>query len=240
MSLRKDGKFSLRIAQVSTEGRTWRVRGLRGFRRGSALFGFLDTAWRKHTGDVVGESTWIRIAGDIKQRDGRLGEEVLAAVEESLHRAHTPVEAPSPALVAAYRDTDYTVLSGEISLRVDGMVPNLDDWLRAHGGRSAVIITAFNPFSVQASDAMNRQRQRQLRACIEGSGLCYSESIGTARSGNWPGEPSFCVLDPTGEDVDEWLLHFGQYAVVLAAIGMGCRLLWHPAIRQRMTQGGQA
>ena len=48
------------------------------------------------------------------------------------------------------------------------------------------------------------------------------------------------MLDPNGEEVDDWLVQFGQYAVVIAAIGKGCRLVWHPAIQQQMTEAGQA
>lgn len=180
-----------------------------------------------------------RTASDIKLPGTRPEGDGSLALDEAPRLGLPPVEMPSPALVAAYRDTDYSISSGEISLTVDGPVPSIDEWLRAHQARAAVIITAFNPFSVQTPEPENHRRQESLRAFIGVAGLRYFAAMGTARSGDWPGEPSLCVLDPTAAQVDDWLLKFEQYAVVHAAASVGCRLVWHPAIRERMTDEWQ-
>ena len=151
-----------------------------------------------------------------------------------------PPDLPSEALITAYRNTDYIVSPGDISLRVDEPVPHLAEWLRARGAKSAVIVTAFNPFSVETPDAENQQRQDELQIFIEACGRSHLLARGVARSGGWPAEPSLCVLDPTAAEIDDCLTRFGQYAAVHASSAGRCELVWHPMIRQQMAKAESA
>jgi len=146
-----------------------------------------------------------------------------------------PPGLPPQGLVDAYRETDFVITSsGCITLRVGQHVPGLDKWFAAHRRCNAVVITAFNPFSQSLPEEENLRRSAALLAAITAHGLTYAHALGQATVGEWSPEPSFCVFGPPPSLVDEWMRHFGQYAVVLADEAEGCRLLWHPAIRQQM------
>jgi hypothetical protein len=41
------------------------------------------------------------------------------------------------------------------------------------------------------------------------------------------------VFDVAEATVSDWMRCFEQYAVVLAAIGQGCSLRWHPDLEMR-------
>ena len=59
-----------------------------------------------------------------------------------------PPGLPEQSLVDAYRATDFEVKTAQtILLRVDSPVPHLKDWLAAQRCETAVVITAWNPFS---------------------------------------------------------------------------------------------
>ncbi|MES1976713.1 MAG: DUF3293 domain-containing protein [Pseudomonadota bacterium] len=148
-----------------------------------------------------------------------------------------PPGLPAQGLVDAYLLTDFVVEKADetIVLQVDHPVPNLKNWLAAQKSESAVVITAWNPFSMSLSKEENVRRNQELGAAIEVAGLLSVSASGCARSGNWEPEASFCVFDVPPAVVDEWMQLFGQYAAVLADKEGTCRLLWHPAIRPAMT-----
>lgn len=90
LTRRKDGKYSLGIRQVLADGRTWRAQGLAGFRRGSALFAFLDAAGLEHAGVALDEPTWTGIADAIKPLDSRLCGEVRSVINGAPHLVLLP------------------------------------------------------------------------------------------------------------------------------------------------------
>ena len=158
----------------------------------------------------------------------------LATPQEQ--RRSEPPGMPAQGLVDAYRLTDFVVEKAyeAIVLQVDHPVSNLKHWLAAQKCENAVVITAWNPFSMSLPKDENVKRNLELGAAIEGAGLLSTSAVGCARSGNWEPEESFCVFNVPPTVVDEWLQRFRQYAVVLAEKEGTCRLLWHPEIRLAM------
>jgi len=142
---------------------------------------------------------------------------------------------PENGLVAAYQATDFIVrANGTITLRVDVPVQGLTNWLKDQDARSAVVITAYSPFSRPTSDDENTRMQDELRKAVSDAGLSWGDASGAARDGAWPEEPSECVFDAPEELIDAWLERFKQYAVVSATLDGKCKLVWHPAIRAQM------
>lgn len=131
----------------------------------------------------------------------------------------------------AYRATDYQIHSRPpIVLRVGGPVAGLADWLATGGCDTALVITAFNPFSRPTPATENLQQQEALQTAVRASGLSHVAAEGVGRDGAWPPEPSLCVFDAPAPLVDTWLIAFSQAAVVVAD-AQGCRLVWHPGLR---------
>jgi hypothetical protein len=66
------------------------------------------------------------------------------------------------AVVKAYQTTDYVVFDRqrEVSIRVGRRSREVDRLLARFGARSAVFITAWNPFSRILTDGQNEHRQR--------------------------------------------------------------------------------
>jgi hypothetical protein len=139
------------------------------------------------------------------------------------------VPVPADSLVAAYAATDFLVLAlRPVTLRVDQMVAGLDDWLRAQRCESAVVISARSPFSQVLAEEEEDRRHEELRALVERAGLRSAPAVGRPREGTWKPERCICVLDLADDLAMGWMRRFEQYAVVVAVLGQGCRLRWHP------------
>ena len=69
-----------------------------------------------------------------------------------------------PRLLAAYRETCYDV--GGIGMRVGRRCAAMDRLLLAHGVRTGVLITAFNPLSRLMPPGWNRRMQASLRQTL--------------------------------------------------------------------------
>lgn len=139
---------------------------------------------------------------------------------------------PGVALVAAYEATEYRVDSRPPhTLMVGQDVASVRAWLKRQSASSATIVTAWNPFSGQQDAATNDIRQTRLRHAVEQSGLRWMPAQGCDASGQWPSEPSYCVLDAPHVLIDSWLSEYEQYAVLQACVERGCRLIWHPDVR---------
>ena len=149
-----------------------------------------------------------------------------------------PIETPPPPtaeLVAAYRATVFCVYGhAPIDLKIAGLADTHDAWLALLGKRSAVVVTAWNPFSRATDLALNQERQQKLISVVNDSALSWCAASGTDPKGKWPAEESICVFDVPAETIDLWLRQFSQYAVVLAEIGKPCALVWHPDFRSEM------
>lgn len=73
-------------------------------------------------------------------------------------------------LQQAYRATHYRVVGLDLTLRADRRSAALDQWLRRHGIRCWVLLSAWNPHSCRFSRKRNRVRQRAMLAVLAGLG----------------------------------------------------------------------
>ena len=147
------------------------------------------------------------------------------------------IQIPPPSLVLAYESTIFVVSdSPEVALHIGDGASTHSEWLNRHKAKTATIITAFNPFSAALSEEANEVRQKTLKSQVRAAGLSYLEAAGHDPSGKWPPEASICVWDAPENLLDDWLIEFGQYAVVQVSLAENCGLLWHPDIRVEMKQ----
>ncbi|RZS57962.1 DUF3293 domain-containing protein [Sphaerotilus mobilis] len=138
-------------------------------------------------------------------------------------------------LVSAYEATNFEVLGAHpLVLHVkDGPdeVAAAAAWLASFGAGSAVIITAWNPFSQSCSSEWNAAANGSLLAAVKAAGLRWEPARGVGLDGLWS-EESYCVFDVPPDLVDAWLLEYRQNAVLLARRGEAPVLLWHPDHRR--------
>jgi hypothetical protein len=141
----------------------------------------------------------------------------------------------SEELLVAYRATDYVVfVESEVHVHVDRTSPQVESMMRDIGARSAVIVTAWNPFSRPLSDAENDSRNELLRQRIAQLGLQSLSAEGRDPSGQWKAEQSFLAFDVSTDMVDSMLVEFEQNAVVLVDESGSASLLLHPCHRRRL------
>ena len=102
----------------------------------------------------------------------------------------------SDELLQAYRATDYHVESAvPFVLRVGQTGPDLLHLYAKHQCECAAFLTACNPFSAIAAERENEFRQTELANEVKKRGLHFLKGIGRDTLGQWPGEPSFLVLE---------------------------------------------
>ena len=109
-----------------------------------------------------------------------------------------------PAVIAAYRETEYRVFSDPALMLVIGIE---NQGLRAlceqYGATTSAFVTAFNPYSQAFDAAENTARQDRLAAELRLRGLTHIPGIGQHPSNGWPGEPSFLIFGLGFEQCDE-------------------------------------
>jgi hypothetical protein len=117
---------------------------------------------------------------------------------------------PSPELMDAYRRTRYLAGDGGAFATVGRRSGSIDALLAAHGARSGVFVTAWNPGSRTQDEAANRAANARLQAELAPWRHLPHEGVG---DGGWR-EEGFFVLDlPEGTAV-ELARRFGQVAIV--------------------------
>lgn len=137
---------------------------------------------------------------------------------------------PLPAdLLRAYLATTYAAATpiGRIELRIGRRHPRFDRWLRAHGQREWVFISACNPSSHRLADAANRARQRRLGRALHALGLHPLAGAGEPdprTDAHWSAEPSFLVPGLKLPTAARLAAHFGQLAIVCGRLGKPARL----------------
>lgn len=106
----------------------------------------------------------------------------------------TPPARVSPALMAAYAETDFHVdTDPPLVLRVGHADPEVERWLAGSGARGAAFVTAWNPFSRPMPDAWNATAAARLAARVADLGLRAVSGRGVARRGDWPAEESLLI-----------------------------------------------
>jgi hypothetical protein len=145
----------------------------------------------------------------------------------------------APTLRAAYAAADYEVVGGGVAavLRIGARAPRV----ALEGGaswRRIGVITAWNPFSATSSAEQNAARQARLARDVERASRRWLPALGSDPAGDWAPEASLAVVDPSVEELDDWMLAFGQNAVVVAEAGGLCVLRWHPHEATRLELEG--
>lgn len=143
----------------------------------------------------------------------------------------TPPNLP-PALLGAYKATDFVVVDPAITVRVGQASAEMDAELHARGTHRAVVVTAWNPFSEDTAQQANELRQQLLRHALQSEGLEVRDAEGRDPAGIWPPEPSLLVMatDPALED--RLLRDHEQHAIVVIERGEPVRLALHPDHRR--------
>lgn len=120
-------------------------------------------------------------------------------------------------MVQAYKMTDFRVLEPqEFTLRVGHHSAELQALYIELGIMCAGYLTAWNPYSEEASEVDNENAQRQLLRKLSLEGFPVLKALGIDPSGDWPSEESVFV---PGISLDRAKLlgsEFGQNAIVWA------------------------
>lgn len=117
--------------------------------------------------------------------------------------------------IQAYLETHYLV-HGDAPMTLQVAVPNpsLAELHKASRVDCSAFITASNPFSRAADDAINADRQAKLAQDLRDHGLTFIDGIGQHPSGSWPGEPSFFVLGLSLEAAKNLGIRHEQNAII--------------------------
>ena len=118
-------------------------------------------------------------------------------------------------LILAYEATDFRVLEPqEFTLRIGQRSAELQSLYVDMGVTCAGYLTAWIPFSKEASELENENAQQQLLRQLSLEGFPALNALGIDPSGDWPGEESVFV---PGLSLDRAKLlgsKFGQNAIV--------------------------
>jgi hypothetical protein len=95
----------------------------------------------------------------------------------------------------AYRATEYRVLAPRaFTLRIGIRSEALLDLYRSGGEQEAAFLTAWNPFSVTASEQQNRSAQALLTGRLASIGVAALPGFGIDPASDQPGEESVLAL----------------------------------------------
>ena len=129
-----------------------------------------------------------------------------------------PLRAPSrldPALLQAYRETDYIVQAGpDFVLHVDQYCAALAAYYEQHGVSSGCVLTACNPYSLPLADGENQARQQALEAQLQQAGWLWVRALGAHPHNGWPPEVGCFVAGMGEEAAYAWGRAYEQNAVV--------------------------
>ena len=136
---------------------------------------------------------------------------------------------PAPAnpriasLLQAYHAADYrweldgqwhSVTIGETAPLLDAAFPRATRF---------GLLSAWNPYSVERPESVNREQDARLQRQLEASGLPFRAAFSAARNRSWR-EPSWMVLDMPVDAFDALARAHGQLATVHASRGEPVRL----------------
>jgi hypothetical protein len=123
----------------------------------------------------------------------------------------------APELVQAFMETEYFVHADPaFKMHIGQPCPELARLMAERNVHCAAFITAWNPFSQTKSPTENEERQQALKAELKKSGLSFIDGIGQHPSNQWPGEPSFLILNLNRASATELAAKYEQHAFVWA------------------------
>lgn len=169
----------------------------------------------------------------------RLIDLVAGALPSDWHRAGQTAAEPTgpsvqgvnpteiePGLVNVYFQTDFA-LAGELELvfNVGRASPALDVAMIWRGYERAAFLTAYNPFSRDVGDELNRKAQAAMLSDLERMGLDWIAGEGRDPAGDWPGEPSVLVLGIARQQASELGQAYEQNALVWCEVGQPSELI---------------
>ena len=122
-------------------------------------------------------------------------------------------------LLAAYVRTEYRVDDKGFSftMRIDEPSASLLACHAAHDVECSAFITAWNPRSQQQTLHENEAAMARLERHLAARDFRWLRGEGIDPRGEWPGEPSFLVLDLDRTAATAMGREFGQNAVLCAA-----------------------
>ena len=123
----------------------------------------------------------------------------------------------SDATIRAYAGSTY--YAGQIAVRIGQRNAALDDWLSHQRPRSAVFLTASNPFSRRMPGGWNQRMVRKLLCCLRGLPLLP----GGSGTGGWFEQQVLVAVDLPRAVV--LARRFRQHAVVAVALRHPARLV---------------
>jgi len=101
----------------------------------------------------------------------------------------------SKELIGAYKESDYNVSSSPpFTLKIGQFSVELIDLYKLYGCTTAAYITAYNPYSIEMTDAQNGLVQSGLERELESRSLLFLQGEGNDTKGRWPGEKSVLIL----------------------------------------------
>jgi peptidoglycan/xylan/chitin deacetylase (PgdA/CDA1 family) len=136
---------------------------------------------------------------------------------------------PDPALLGAYRRTDYTAGEGPgpAVTRIGRRSASTDALLRRMGARQGAFVTAWNPYSQPMPRGWNDRMLARLREAARR--LPFAEGWGHGRG--WSERHLLIAADP--RRVRRLARRFRQHAIIAVRIGAPARMV----VRRRALRG---
>ncbi len=132
----------------------------------------------------------------------------------------------SPALLQAYRETDYIVHAGpDFVLHVNEPSAALAAYFQQRAIAAGCLITAWNPYSQPLPDADNQARQARLEQALRQAGWHWVRAVGKHPENAWPPEAGCFVEGMDEKAAGQWGRDHGQNAVVWCGADAMPRLL---------------
>lgn len=120
-----------------------------------------------------------------------------------------------PTLIAAYTATCYRVFGQEtFDLKIGQKSAKLSRLCQKYGCLSALIITAWNPYSAATSEVENMAAQGRLESTLLAGSVPFVAAIGDGAEMNWPGEASVLALGLSLDAAKSLGIEFRQNAIV--------------------------
>ena len=131
------------------------------------------------------------------------------------------------ALAEAFLATTYVIRTGaaELFVRPNQKSTDIDRLLSRLKARTAVFITAWNPYSRSLSRMANSDRHRRLKLLMRRRRLRFLEGEGRGEIGDWPPEESLFVVGVSREMANALGREWHQNAIVFVELGRTAELV---------------
>jgi hypothetical protein len=129
-------------------------------------------------------------------------------------------------LKTAYQQAVYRIFQPPISWRIGVLAPEIEVLLHDYKVKTAIFITAANPYSQIFSAQKNKENLLDLEKWIEEKQITAFKGQGEDPQGVWPPEESFLLLGLNAKEGVALGHYWQQNAVVLLETGSPPTLLW--------------